>query len=126
MEMVTFAVNQLRSKKMKIVAISSLLAIAFLSFTLTACGGSNYGSGENMIEKMAIFSLIALTVFSIFVVSFGGSRQKNNGSSGKVDLIQHGSTYPLSTSEPLSVIRSTSGITDLHYTKSFFILMVFC
>jgi hypothetical protein len=84
---------------MKKVAIPSLLAIAILSFTLTACGGSTYGSGENMLEKMAIFSLISLTFFSIFVVSFGGSRQKNNRSQGKVDFIQHGSTYPLSTTD---------------------------
>ena len=84
---------------MKKVAIPSLFAIAILSFTLSACGGSNYGSGENMFEKMAIFSLIALTIFSIFVVSFGGSKQRNNRSSGKVDLIQVGSTYPLSTED---------------------------
>jgi len=84
---------------MKKVAIPSSLAIAILSFTLSACGGSNYGSGENMFEKMAIFSLIALTIFSVFVVSFGGSKQRNNRSSGKVDLIRVVSTYPLSTED---------------------------
>lgn len=76
-----------------------MITIAFISFTLTACGGSNYGSGENMFEKMAIFSIISLTVFSIFIVSFGGSKEKNNRSSGKADLLQVGSTYPLSATD---------------------------
>lgn len=84
---------------MKKVAVPSLIAIAILSFTLSGCGWNNYGSGENMFEKMAIFSLISLIVFSIFVVSFGGSKQRNNRASAKVDLIQDDSTYPLSATD---------------------------
>ena len=82
---------------MKKVAILSSVTIAILSLTLTACGGSHDGGDGNIVEKMAIFTLMALTVFSIFIVLFGGSTERSNRLSGKVDLIQNGSTYPLST-----------------------------
>jgi len=84
---------------MKKVAIPLLFIFAILSLTLTACGGTHDGSNGNIVEKMAIFTLMALTVFSIFLVLFDGSKERSNRSSGKVDLIQHGSTYPLSATD---------------------------
>jgi hypothetical protein len=80
---------------MKKVSITVLITIGVLS--LSACGGSNDGATGAMFEKMAIFSLISLTIFSIFIISFGGSRQKRSRSQGKSDHIQNGSIYPLSS-----------------------------
>lgn len=102
----------MKGNYMKKVAIPSLILIAILSLTFSACGGSYVGSNGNIFEKMAIFSLISFAAFSIFIVSFGGSKRRNNRSSGRADLIQPGLTYPLSatdlTSYPVYVWDSRS------------------
>jgi len=84
---------------MKKVAMPLLISIAIIAFTLSACGGSQDGGNGNIVEKMAIFSLISLSVFSIILVSFSESRRKSLRPSDKVDLIQHASAYPLTTSD---------------------------
>lgn len=82
---------------MKKVAIPLFITIAIFSFTFTACGVSKDGSDGNIVDKMAIFSLISLAVFSIIHVSIGERRRKNIRSSEKVDPIQQSFAYSLST-----------------------------
>ncbi|NVN93352.1 MAG: hypothetical protein HXX11_22530 [Desulfuromonadales bacterium] len=84
---------------MKKVAMPSLILIVILMLTYSAYGGRYDATNGNIYEKMAIFSLISFAVFSIFLVAFGGGKQRNNRSPGKPDLIQHGATYPLSITD---------------------------
>ena len=76
--------------------------MVILSSALAACGTGHDEANGNMSEKMAIFSLITFSVFSIVLVSFGVSRQRNKMPSDKADLIQHGATYPLTTTDLIS------------------------
>ncbi len=84
---------------MKKIIVSLLIAMAILSLTLAACGSGHDEANGDMAEKMAIFSLITFSVFSIILVSFGVSRQRDKMSSENVDLMQHGSVYPLTTAD---------------------------
>jgi hypothetical protein len=52
-----------------------------------------------MHEKMAIYSLLTLTVFAVFIVSCGGGRRRGREPSGDGAAGQPGATYPLSASE---------------------------
>src|ERR1035437_7425669 len=88
---------------MKKVAIPLLITIAILYLALSACSISHdEKTNDNTAEKMAIFSLITFSIFSICLVSFGVSRQSNKMSSDKVDLFQQGLAYPLTTTDLIS------------------------
>lgn len=84
---------------MKFFAIPPLLFIAVFVLTFSACSGSYVKSNGDIFEKMAIFSLISFAAFSIFIVTFGGSKRRNNRSSGRAGLIQPGTVYPLSETD---------------------------
>jgi hypothetical protein len=57
------------------------------------------GNERNMHEKMAIYSLISLSVFAIFLVSFGGGRRRGREPSGVGAAGQSCATFPLSAPE---------------------------
>jgi hypothetical protein len=84
---------------MKNAAIPWVITGVLLSFTLAACNGSQGGNEGNMRERMAIYSLITLAVFAVFLVSFGGGRRRGREPSGGGAAGQPCATYPLSAPE---------------------------
>lgn len=80
-------------------AIPWVIAGAVLSSALAACNGIQWGNEGNMHEKMAIYSLISLTVFAVFIISFGGGRRRGREPSGVGAAEQPSATYPLSAPE---------------------------
>jgi hypothetical protein len=83
-------------KEIKAPAIPWVIACAVLSLALAACNGSQGGNEGNMHERMAIYSLISLTVFAVILVSFGGGRRRGREPSGVGAAGQSCATYPLS------------------------------
>ena len=80
-------------------AISWVIAGTLLSLALAACNGSQGSNEGNMHERMAIYSLITLSVFAVFIVSFGGGRRRGREPSGGGAVGQPGATYPMSAPE---------------------------
>ena len=77
----------MKRNHLKIMAIPSLMLTAVILLTFSACGGIREGSNGDLFEKMAIFSLISFAVFAIFIVSFGGGKQKSRKQS-KAGVVQ--------------------------------------
>ena len=73
--------------------------IAALPSVLAACNGSQGGNEGNIYERMAIYSLIFLSFFAVFIVSFGGGRRRGREPSGWGAAKQTRETYPLSAPE---------------------------
>jgi hypothetical protein len=80
-------------------AIPWVITGAVLSLALTACNGNPVGNEGNMHEKMAIYSLIIVSVFAVFLVSFGGGKRRGREPSGGRAAGQPCATYPLSAPE---------------------------
>jgi|GEM_PF-3429764 len=72
---------------------------AVLFLALAACQGSQGGSEGSMHERMAIYSLISLSLFAIFIVSFGGGRRRGREPSPGAGSGHPVTTYPLSATE---------------------------
>jgi hypothetical protein len=66
---------------------------------LNGCSRSNGGSEGHAVEQMAIFSLMALTIFAIICVYFRGSKERNNDLPRSEDLIRTASIHPLTLIE---------------------------
>lgn len=84
---------------MKKLAIPWVITTPTLCLALAACHGSQAVNEGNMHEKMAIYSLISLTIFAIFLVSFGGGKRRGREPSGGAGPGHPGATYPLSAPE---------------------------
>ena len=87
------------TNSMKHTAIPWLIAGAVFLLALTACTVSPESNEGNMHERMAIYSLISLTVFAVFLVSFGGGRRRGREPSRGGAAGQPRASYPLSAPE---------------------------
>lgn len=79
--------------------ISLAVFAALLAFSLAACNAGQGGYEGRLHERMVIYSLILLSVFAIFIVSFGGGRRRGREPAGRGAPGLPNATYPLSAPE---------------------------
>ena len=77
----------------------TVLLMSTLMLFLNSCAGREGGSEGHLFEQMAIFSLIAFTIFAVGYISLAGRKERSEEFQSREDLIRTAPILPFTSTE---------------------------